>query len=466
MTSVSCERAVNLPAPAREVWRFFSRDGALERMLPPWQRTRVVRSGPLVEGGRVALELGAARFTTRTVHEHFNVVPGASFCDRQVTGPFRHFVHRHTIAALGSGSRLTDRVELVLPCGATGHRLLGARVARELERALDYRHRVLAADLERQAPFSTRPRLVVAISGSSGTIGGALHAFLAADGHRVLRLVRHDRMPEADEVRLGARGEVVDLDRLEGVDAVIHLAGETIGRRFTRAHRARILRSRVGRTLALTTSLSRLERPPHSFFSASAVGFYGSETESETDEDGVPGTGFLAEVCRRWEEAAQTAGSFGARTGLLRFGLVLSPRGGALKAMLPAARCGLGGRLGHGRQMVSWIALDDALYAIHHLLFHPEQAGAFNLTAPAPVTQVEFARTLGTVLSRPAFLGAPRPLLIAALGRMARETLLASTSVVPERLLRSGFVFSYPDLERTLRHLLATGAGQTAGELG
>jgi uncharacterized protein len=295
------------------------------------------------------------------------------------------------------------------------------------------------------------------VSGSHGLIGSALVPALAARGHRILRLVRlrDSRLP--DEVAWDPASGRIDAPALEGVEAAVHLAGANIGaRRWTAARKALIRESRLGGTRLLAETLSRLHRKPQVLVCASATGYYGSRGEEILVEESAPGTGFLAELCRDWEGAAAPARDAGIRVAHLRSGIVLSPSGGALAALLPIFRIGLGGTLGSGRQFMSWITLDDEVGAIIHVLNQDAVRGPVNLASPHPVTNREFTATLGRVLRRPALLPVPGPALWIALGEVAGE-LLGSQRVHPARLLAAGYPFRHPELEAGLRALLEPG---------
>jgi uncharacterized protein (TIGR01777 family) len=295
----------------------------------------------------------------------------------------------------------------------------------------------------------------VAVTGASGLIGQALVPFLAAGGHRVVRVSRRAR--GADQIAWDPERGVLDRSALAGVEAVVHLAGEPIGVRWTRARKRRILQSRVGGTRLLANTLARLPRPPKVLVMASGAGIYGNRgdtivTEATPPDEAPPD--FLVEVARAWEAAAEPARAAGIRVVPMRLGMVLSPAGGALAKMLPLFRLGLGGPLGSGRQWVSWIAIDDAVGAVHHAMLTPSLAGPVNATAPEPVTARELARTLGRVLGRPALLPAPPPVLRLFFGEMARVALLGGQRAVPARLLASDYRFRHPSLEPALRFLL------------
>jgi uncharacterized protein (TIGR01777 family) len=294
----------------------------------------------------------------------------------------------------------------------------------------------------------------ILVSGASGLIGSALVRRLAAP-IEVIRLVRREPTSDAAEIRWDPAAGTIDAHRLEAFDAVVHLAGENIGAgRWTSARKARIRNSRVDGTRMLAQTLAGLARPPKVLVSASAVGFYGNRGDGELDESSSPGEGFLAGVCRDWEAATVPAAEAGIRVVLARFGVVLAREGGALARLLPPFRFGLGGRLGSGRQFMSWVSLEDVVGAIRFLLENESLRGPVNVTSPQPVTNRQFTETLGRVLHRPTVLPAPAFLLRVALGEMADEMLLSSARVLPRRLLDAGYRFSQTDLEATLMRML------------
>jgi uncharacterized protein (TIGR01777 family) len=295
----------------------------------------------------------------------------------------------------------------------------------------------------------------VLVTGAGGLIGSALVPLLTTGGHRVTRLVRSQPRPGAAEIHWDPAAGVVDVASLEGVEAVVHLAGENIASgRWTTARKARIRESRVRGTRTLCRALAHLSHPPKVLVSASAIGYYGDRGSDPLWENSAPGVGFLADVCRAWEEATQPAVEKGIRVVLLRIGIVLSPAGGALAKMLLPFRLGVGGVIGSGQQYMSWVALDDVVGAAHHALVTDTLQGPVNAVAPYPVTNREFTKTLGRVLRRPTFLPMPAFAARLALGEMADALLLASTRVEPKRLLATGYSFRYSELEDALRHVL------------
>ena len=303
--------------------------------------------------------------------------------------------------------------------------------------------------------------LRVAVSGAGGLIGSALVRSLVAKGHPVAPLVR--RTPNAGEIGWDPEAGRLDSRDLHGVDAIIHLAGENIGTRWTEARKARIVASRVKGTRLLSETAAGMANPPTVMISASAVGIYGNRGDEILTEQSPLGGAhdFLVNTGRQWEAAADPARAAGIRVVHPRFGLVLSRGGGALGRMLPPFRLGVGGRLGSGSQWMSWISIDDVVSALIFLMANETVVGPVNVTSPEPVRNRDFTRTLGRVLSRPTVLPVPAHGLRLIFGEMADATLLASTRVVPQRLLQLGFQFQHSALEPALRAVLRREAGAT-----
>lgn len=297
----------------------------------------------------------------------------------------------------------------------------------------------------------------IVISGASGFIGTALTASLRADGHRVVHLVRPGgAAPGPDVLSWDPSRSTIDAAGLEGVDAVVNLSGAGIGdKKWSADRKAEIRDSRTTTTGLLAATLASLQRPPGVFVTSSAIGFYGDRGDETCTEGSAPGSGFLSEVCVAWEDAARPAAEAGLRVVWARTGIVLAPSGGVLKQLLTPFRLGLGGRLGSGRQWMSWISLADEVAALRACVTDPALGGPVNLTAPVPVTNAEFTATLGTVLRRPTALPTPlAPLKLRYGGELVTALMLDGQRVLPEKLLGAGFAFSGPDLETALRAML------------
>jgi uncharacterized protein len=292
----------------------------------------------------------------------------------------------------------------------------------------------------------------VLVSGSSGLIGSALCSLLATKGHPVIRLVRKSSSSEGEIA--WDPNKPLSTESLSGFEAVVHLAGESIVGRWTEEKKAAIRHSRVAGTKNLVKALAEAPHRPKVFISASAIGYYGNRGQETLREDSPVGRGFLADVCREWEFATNPAADAGIRTVQTRFGVVLSPEGGALAKMLPPFRLGVGGKMGNGRQWWSWIDLQDVAGAIEHAIRDNSLCGAVNVVAPNPVTNAEFTSILASVLGRPAVFPMPAFIARMALGQMADELLLASQRVEPAKLVAAGYVFRQPNLRQSLQALL------------
>jgi len=303
--------------------------------------------------------------------------------------------------------------------------------------------------------MTSSPRKIL-FSGASGLIGTSLVRAAQAERIHTVQLIRR-KPAHPGEIAWDPRSEqpISDLAALEGLDAAIHLSGANLAaRRWNAARKREIVESRVGSTRALVKVLKALKQPPATLLCASATGIYGDRGDEVLTEESSPGQGFLPETCRAWEAEAAAAGEAGIRIVHLRFGVVLAAEDGALKQMLPVFRLGLGGNLGSGRQWMSWIALRDLVRAVFHILESSSVRGPVNFVAPNPVTNAEFTRVFGHVLHRPAILPAPQFALRMAFGEMADAALLASTRGVPDRLLKAGFSFEFPDLESALKAIV------------
>ena len=447
-------RRIELPVPAEQAFSWHERDGALERLIPPWEQVRVLeRTGGIRDGARVVLVNRLGPLSLKWIAEHHGYEPHRVFRDVQRSGPFARWEHEHRFEPRDGASVLEDAVTYALPGGLLG-RWLGSRFVKErIDRMFAYRHETTAADLAAHARYADKGTLHVAVSGSSGLVGSNLIPLLTTGGHRITRLVRSE--PGDGQVRWDPQAEQFDASALDGVDAVVHLAGESIADgRWSDAVKQRIRDSRVNGTRLLCEGLARMKSPPRVLVCTSAIGFYGNRGDQLLTEKISVGEGFLAEVVRDWEQATEPAAAAGIRVVSLRTGIVLSPAGGALAKMLTPFKLGAGGRIGSGKQYWSWISIDDLIGSIHHALMTDALVGPINAVAPQPVTNREFTNTLGRVLRRPTLVPMPATAARLALGEMADELLLASARVEPRRLLETDYPFRHPQLEQALRHLL------------
>ena len=440
-----------------DVFAWHMRPGALDRLIPPWENVTIEsREGTPATGGRVTFRVrrGAAEIPFEVLHTDFE--QDRFFRDEQIRGPFTRWVHTHRFEPeIGGGCVVEDHVDWKLPVGTAGRLLGGSSAEEELQRLFTFRHRRLQNDLDRLKRQGDAAPQAVVVTGSNGLIGRSLCHVLTTGGHHVVRLVRNRKMQRSEDALWDPIEGTVEEERLEGLDAVVHLAGEPLlGLRWTEEKKRRIWASRVEGTEHLARAMARLRRPPSVLVSASAVGFYGNRGDQRLSESAKPGRGFLAELCQVWEAATRPAAQMGIRVVHLRTGLVLTPAGGALGTMLLPFKIGIGGRIGSGRQYVSWIDHDDLLSLILHVIQTPSIREAVNATAPYPVSNSTFTGTLGRVLERPTLLPLPSLALKALLGEMGKEMLLQGQRVLPAVAETSDFEFMYPGLEESLRHQL------------
>jgi uncharacterized protein (TIGR01777 family) len=298
----------------------------------------------------------------------------------------------------------------------------------------------------------------IAITGSTGLVGTRLTEFFQEEGHQVLRLVRKTGQGGRETAYWQPETGEIEAEALEGTEVLVHLAGKSINGRWTKRRKEEILLSRTKGTRLIAETLAALKRPPKVLLSASGVGMT-HEDVREVDESNSLGSGFLSDVIKEWEKSTRPAEEAGIRVVHLRFGLVLSPRGGALKQMLPAFKLGLGGRLGHGRQGVSWVALEEIPRIVRFLIDREEVSGPVNIVSPNPVSNAEFIRALGEALRRPVRIPMPAFALKLMFGEVAEELLLKGNRAIPRKLLDAGYTFRYPDLEPALREMLRGKAG-------
>lgn len=438
---------------AESLYQWHARDGAFERLAPPWQRIQLVSPSVSIElGSTVHVRLKQGPIWRDWIAEIVENLPSRSFTDRQVEGPFAKWEHRHEFKDMENGvSELVDSVHYTAPFGRTGTSVAGGHIKSKLERVFRYRHAITRNDMDCLARYAEHPRLKILITGGYGLIGSKLRAFLRAQGHQVASL---SRSPKLNDVRWRPDCGEVDLEGLEGFDAVVHLAGESLASgRWNSRRKEAIWSSRVDGTRLLVESLAKTRRPPRIFICASGVGYYGDRGDTILSESDCRGDGFLAKLCAAWEGEASKASRFAKQVAYLRTGVVLDAGGGALAKMHLPFLLGLGGPFGNGKQWMSWISMEDWIGGLYSIMMN-EESGPFNLVAPEPVVNESFVRKLGCVLNRPAIARVPASLLSLGLGDFAKEGLLSSARAKPERLHLIGYRFLYPDIGDALRFTL------------
>ena len=454
-------RKITIHAPVSTVFAWHAKDGAINRLTPPWAPLSLVaRKGRGIDKGvEVTFRIKIFGIPMTWESRHIDYKKNARFRDCQVKGPFADWEHSHLFHEKSTDLTVVeDLVKFRLPFGIFSRPFYGF-TQRQLKRIFFYRHQVLKYDMENRVGQIQKQRIL--ISGGSGAIGTTLVSFLKTCGHEVIRLVRDPGDRSEDALFWNPYKNILDMDAVGPVDAVINLNGVDISKgRWNGRQRALILDSRVISTRVLVEKMKRMAHPPATFISASAIGFYGDGGHSRLTEKSGPKAGFISRVCRQWEDASLGAQEAGIRTVQLRIGVVLTPAGGALERMYLPFLMGLGTRLSHGGQYMSWIGIEDVLGGILHILENKGIQGPVNLTAPEPVTNGEFTRTLARVLGRPAPFVLPKMLVLALWGDMGKEMLLASARVMPEKLIESGYHFVHPRLEMALGHVLGRPAGK------
>ena len=447
-------KQVQAPVSVEALFAWHERAGAFERLSPPWDRPKVLEhTGGIRDGAKVVLQVHAGPVPTTWTLEHRDYIANRQFRDVMRDGPFAAWEHTHGFASINAqSSTLDDHIRYELPLGGLGDAVAGGYTERTLARVFAYRHAIMLGDLARHAQFAERPRLRIAITGASGFIGTQLAAFLSTGGHEVIRIGRGAPKPGSSDVQWNPERGQLDPRSLEGVDAVIHLAGASIASRWTSEHRTALKSSRVEGTSLLAHTLAQLSRKPRVLLSGSAIGIYGSRGDELLDERSTLGDDYLAEIGRAWEASTVAAEKAGIRVVHLRTGIVQGAAGGALGTQAPLFRFGAGGTLGPGTQWVSPIALDDEIGAIHFCLMRDDIRGPVNIVSPTAVTNDAYTNTLGGVMSRPTIAHAPAFALRLLLGEeMANLTVLASQRVEPRVLRDAGFVWRLPELEQMLR---------------
>jgi uncharacterized protein (TIGR01777 family) len=463
---------------AHDVIAWHKRPGAFERLAPPWMDVSVLeRNGGIDNGGSVVLGLKQGPITLKWHLSHKNFIEDRQFCDYQLSGPFAVWEQVHRAEDVGNDrARLIDSVTYQPPLPPLGE--IGSPVVDyELKRLFRFRHRLLQNDLHLLRKNASVKPLKFLIAGSSGLIGSNLIPFLLTQGHTVTRLVRAespatpvviDGSGQAEaKIIWGIKSSHAEQSSasqeafeaaLEGFDVFINLAGDSLADGLWSENKKNKLReSRIETTQELSRIITKLKNPPSVFLCASAIGYYGDTGNQIVSESASCGQGFLPQLCKEWENACDILNKEKVRVCNLRIGVVMAPKGGALKKMLPLFKMGLGGKLGRGQQFMSWISIEDVISGIYHCALNESLSGPVNLVAPRAVSNLEFTRTLASVLKRPALMSVPEVALRVSLKEMADECLISGNRVIPEKLLQSQFEFREPLLEESLKNLLGVG---------
>jgi uncharacterized protein len=483
-------------APVEDVFNWHIREGAFERLNPPWQPFSVVgRINGIKDGGLITIRIPIGPLKLRWISQHCDYVERKQFADVMLKGPFKSWKHIHLFSPSEeeSFSRIQDRIEYSLPFGSIFNRKITRHIIKNrLDILFNYRYQNTKQDISDYNKYKHLGSLNILISGSTGFIGSHLTSYLSAQGHKVTHLLRSTSKSNVS----GIIGNILNWDPAGGYidpiiapntieiekeekehstknktqrgkskgscfDSVINLAGENVFGRWTKEKKNAILQSRIQSTELLCKSLASLDRPPKVLISASAIGYYGSNREDEilSEDDSTNNylshkDDFLAQVCKRWEQATTIAKEAGIRVVNIRIGVVMDPSGGILATILPVFKAGLGGKIGNGKQWISWIALDDLLSIILHIISNKHLSGPVNAVSPSPVTNADLTKMLGRILSRPSGIPVPSIVVRKVFGEFADATLLSSARIKPTKLLEAGYEFRFPNLEFALKHSL------------
>jgi len=443
-----------LPVPVETAFKWHEQPGAIERLTPPWEQIRIVdKTGGIQTGDQTHFKVKAGPLWLNWRAHHMAYVKNKQFKDIQRTGPFLFWEHSHNFQPEGSlACQLEDHIRFRLPLSPLSDVIALSSVKNRLNQMFEYRHTITQNDM---ALLAKQPeKLNIAITGSSGVLGSALVPFLTTQGHSVTRMVR--RTPKThDEAYWNPDYQKIDSRPMENANVVIHLAGEHIGEgRWTKDKKKSIIESRTKGTSLLANTLSKMKSPPETLICASAIGYYGNRGDEFLTEDASWGNDFISEVCHHWEESAEAAVARGIRVIFLRIGVVLTPRGGALERLLPAFQSGFGMTFGDGNQVMSWISVDDFVGAVNHIMFCKELNGPVNITAPQPLRNQDFSKTLAKSLKRPSSIHLPGWMIKRIFGQMGNEVLLSGNCVIPQKLLATGYQFYHPTLDQAFTHLL------------
>lgn len=452
-------RSSHLPVSVEEAFAWHERSGALERMLPYWERIEVLeRHGSIFNNDSLSLKLKMGLLSFIISVRHQNYIQNEQFEDVQVKGPFAHWKHTHLFQKSGDGkSKLIDHIEYALPAQFFSRILSSTVVEEKLDKLFAYRHRTLINDLFLHSRYSKK-KLKILVTGGSGFVGKELIPFLKSGGHTVIRLSR--KMDKAFEkecvVWNETSGSVQNAELLENLDAVVHLAGENIAaKKWTAERKHQLMTSRVDFTQKLCRMLKNLAHPPKVMVAASGIGIFGNRSHDEIlTEESKPGDGFIAQLAREWEAATKELALANTRIVHLRFGSIMSPAGGVLQKLLTPFKLCAGGPIGSGKQMMPWISMVDVLGLILFSLTNRNVTGPVNAVSPSAINNEQFSEVLAKTLNRPNAIRLPEIVVETLFGEMGRELLLSGQHAKPAQALKFGYEFLHTELHDALTYYL------------
>jgi uncharacterized protein len=433
------------PFNVKDLFNWHENLGAFDRLNPPWNSVEVLSSDySIKDESKIKIGLPIGPFSIPWTLKHSGYEKNSQFIDKTFSGgPFSEWTHQHLFSENDNcSSTLEDIISFKL---YLGNKFISPLVLKDLNKVFNYRHQILRQDLERHKIVGNN-KLKIGITGANGMIGRSLTSFLSTGGHEIIKFVRNFSTQKKEFNECYYNPYSPNPNIFEGLDVLILLAGEPIASsKWSNSKKQEIIASRSIATKCICDSLNKCINPPNLLISTSGINIYGTKRDELLNESSTTGTGFLAEVCKKWEDSVTSATKMGIRTVILRFGIVLSPNGGALGKMLTPFMLGGGGVIGSGKQYLSWITLRDLIYLIHSVIFS-KISGTFNAVSPVPVSNFEFTKTLGKVLNRPTIIPIPESLIKLIFGEMGKETILSDLKVSSKKLQSELTNFSFLDI--------------------
>lgn len=461
-------KRVSIPCDVNTLFDYHTKNGALERLIPPWSGLSVVsQTGGINDDAISDFRIALGPIKTKWVSKHFGYIHNRQFQDEMIYGPFKKWVHTHSFIPEDTKQCIIeDKIKYTPKFGKLGSRIFKKKIHNYLNQLFMYRHRILVDDINLKKMKVEKGKRIL-VTGSHGLIGSALIPLLTSVGeHRITRLTRglvdknkshhsdKNSVKSAEIIHWDLEAERVNHNNLENFDIVIHLAGENIFGRWTETKKQRIRDSRIKSTSLLSESLSKLSHPPSLLICASAIGYYGNRPNETLTEDNSQGNGFLPDVCKQWEDSTKVAADAGIRVVNTRFGVVLSPKDGMLQKILPSFKLGLGISIGNKEQYFNWVSIEDVIKSIFYLIVSTSIRGPVNIVSPSAVTNMEFSNILKKIFNPRLSFSINPEITKMIFGQMSDELLSINSHVLPKRLLNDGYKFVNPDLEDTLRFLV------------